>query len=287
VDHASPDTHLEDSFFKGGLSESVLTAQSEEAHDHEARVRSDRRQNAVYVGAAIAVAIALVGVVSSSSKTGHAPAAQAPASAAAPVQAERSALRGRAQPQAPAAQAAPVTSAVPVQAAAAPTTPLPAAPAPAAALPTAAAPAAALPAAVAPAAAPAPAGAIAALGGARPAPSPESQALRGTCEKALGGGKFKDVQTACSAAFDADHSAELASQVAQSALESGKKAEASAWAKKAIAANPDFADAYVFLGGAEQELGRKAEARAAYEKYLQLAPTGKFAEDIRAVVGTF
>ena len=64
----------------------------------------------------------------------------------------------------------------------------------------------------------------------------------------------------------------------------GKTAEASAWARKALTADPGFAEALVLLGGAEQELGRRAEARAAYLRYLELAPRGKHASDVQSLL---
>ena len=48
--------------------------------------------------------------------------------------------------------------------------------------------------------------------------------------------------------------------------------------------NADLADAYVYLGGAEQELGNTSEAQAAYKKYLELAPKGRHARELRAVL---
>lgn len=120
------------------------------------------------------------------------------------------------------------------------------------------------------------------------APSPSmavsAASLEASCNEAIGKGKFKPIIDACTAAFGANPSASLAVRVAQNALERGRKNEAVDWARRAIATDAGFADAYVFLGGAQQELGRRAEAKAAYEKYLELAPAGKYAGDLRALV---
>jgi predicted TPR repeat methyltransferase len=61
--------------------------------------------------------------------------------------------------------------------------------------------------------------------------------------------------------------------------------QALAWGKKAIAADANAADAYVFIGGAEQTAGHGKAAKEAYQHYLQLAPKGRYAADIRAIVG--
>jgi hypothetical protein len=58
------------------------------------------------------------------------------------------------------------------------------------------------------------------------------------------------------------------------------------WATKAIALDGNRADAYVFLGGAEQAFGRPAAAKAAYKRYLQLLPHGRYAGDLRAILGS-
>ena len=55
-------------------------------------------------------------------------------------------------------------------------------------------------------------------------------------------------------------------------------------ATEATNAAPNFADAYVIIGGVYQDKGKSAEARAAYEQYLALQPKGKHAADLRAIL---
>ena len=43
-------------------------------------------------------------------------------------------------------------------------------------------------------------------------------------------------------------------------------------------------DAYVIIGGVKQAGDDKAGAKAAYKKYLELAPNGQYAPDLRAIV---
>jgi Tfp pilus assembly protein PilF len=74
--------------------------------------------------------------------------------------------------------------------------------------------------------------------------------------------------------------------LAHAQLNRDKPNEALAAAEKAIALDPNQADAYVIVGGVEQDRGHAAAAKAAYQKYLQLAPRGRYAADLRAIVGT-
>ena len=106
------------------------------------------------------------------------------------------------------------------------------------------------------------------------------------CNGVLRGGRYRDIEAKCRLAFDVQPAAALAAEVAQAALEHGRNADAAAWARKAIGADPKLANAFVLLGGAEQQLGHTAEARAAYDRYLELAPNGEHAQDVRALLPT-
>jgi Flp pilus assembly protein TadD len=55
-------------------------------------------------------------------------------------------------------------------------------------------------------------------------------------------------------------------------------------AEAAIALDGTSAEAWLYVGAAQQELGRARDARAAYEKYLALAPKGGHAGEIRSVL---
>jgi len=74
--------------------------------------------------------------------------------------------------------------------------------------------------------------------------------------------------------------------LAHAQLNRAKPNEALASAQQAIALDPNQADAYVIIGGVEQDRGHTGAAKAAYAKYLQLAPKGRYAADLRAIVGT-
>jgi tetratricopeptide (TPR) repeat protein len=61
-----------------------------------------------------------------------------------------------------------------------------------------------------------------------------------------------------------------------------KKAE-DAWEyfDKAVKLAPAEADTYYYRGLTEMQLKKKPEARADFQKYLELAPTGDYAADVK------
>jgi tetratricopeptide (TPR) repeat protein len=72
-----------------------------------------------------------------------------------------------------------------------------------------------------------------------------------------------------------------------------KTAEANAQFAAATKAKPDYADAYYMLGltslqlfAMQQQEAKKAEAIAAFEKYLQLDPTGKYANEVKSTIAS-
>jgi tetratricopeptide (TPR) repeat protein len=107
------------------------------------------------------------------------------------------------------------------------------------------------------------------------------------CNKAFDQHRTKDVLSVCTQVFESTPtSAKVAVILAKTEFDRGRPRQALDWAKKAIAIDADHADAYVFLGGAEQAAGRSAAAKAAYKRYLQLAPQGRYALDLRAVLAS-
>ena len=100
-----------------------------------------------------------------------------------------------------------------------------------------------------------------------------------------GKGKAKAVAAACRPALDAEpNDVNLMGILARAEIDRGHLLEAKVLAKKMLAVDPRRFDAYVFLGTAEQEAGKTDEARAAYKKYLDLAPDGPFARELRAIL---
>jgi cytochrome c-type biogenesis protein CcmH/NrfG len=62
--------------------------------------------------------------------------------------------------------------------------------------------------------------------------------------------------------------------------------KALAAAQLAASANANNAEAYLVVGAVEQQKSHMSEARAAYERYLKLAPKGQFAGEIRSILAT-
>ncbi len=114
--------------------------------------------------------------------------------------------------------------------------------------------------------------------------APASSSRVAACTSVLRSRRIRDIEARCTAAFEAQPAAALAAEVAQAVLELGRNVEAAVWARRAIGVDPKHASAFVLLGGAEQQLGHAAEARAAYARYLELAPDGEHAQDIRALL---
>ena len=122
--------------------------------------------------------------------------------------------------------------------------------------------------------------------GAAPASAPESDA-RDRCKQSIREKRSKEILALCPAAFAEDTTdADTAVALAKVEFDRGRFAQAYAWSKKAIAVNPASADAYVFAGGAEQNKGHGKAAKEAYLHYLRLAPTGRYAAELRTIVNS-
>jgi Flp pilus assembly protein TadD len=67
-------------------------------------------------------------------------------------------------------------------------------------------------------------------------------------------------------------------------LSDGNSKEALAYLQEAVARDGDHSQAWLALGIAFQNLGRDAEARAPYEQFLRLRPSGNDANEVRAAL---
>ena len=129
-------------------------------------------------------------------------------------------------------------------------------------------------------------------------PSPETQAA---AENQLGqvlakSGDTKDAADAYDAAAKAqpDHAGMYLFNEAATLYNAGKTDEAAVAADKAIAADPNRADAYYIKGQAligkaavdpkTQKITAPPGCVEAYQKYLDLAPTGPRAEEVKAIL---
>lgn len=115
--------------------------------------------------------------------------------------------------------------------------------------------------------------------------APAENEARDRCRQAIRGRKAKEIVSLCSAAFEQDATdADAAVAVAKVEFDRGRFAQAYNWSKKAIAVNPSAAEAYVYAGGAEQNQGHGKAAKEAYLQYLRLAPSGRYAAELRTIV---
>jgi tetratricopeptide (TPR) repeat protein len=118
-------------------------------------------------------------------------------------------------------------------------------------------------------------------------PSPASDFSRQLtdCRSAFTHGRMRDALTDCAAAVATNpSSAEALTMLAHAELNRGRLSQANELATKAVAISPNLADAYVIIGGVHQDSGRNREAKAAYRRYLQLAPHGRYADELRSIV---
>ncbi len=105
------------------------------------------------------------------------------------------------------------------------------------------------------------------------------------CRNSYAQGRLGDAVEVCTRALqEKPDAADIAVVVARAEMDLGRTDEAMVWAHKAIAIDPGVADAYVVVGSGEQQAGRTQEAREAYQKYLDLAPNGRYAEELRTVM---
>ncbi len=109
--------------------------------------------------------------------------------------------------------------------------------------------------------------------------------LLAACRQAFTEKRAKDAEIACIAAKDANPDSPDACALLGHALFNRKKRrEALQWAERAVSLDPKHADAYVIIGGVKQAADDMPAAKAAYQKYLELAPNGQYAADLRAIV---
>jgi CheY-like chemotaxis protein len=113
----------------------------------------------------------------------------------------------------------------------------------------------------------------------------EAPALLVACRTSYQEARMKDAEAVCTAARDANPaSAEANGFLAHALLNRNRRRESLAAAERAIKLNPKWADAYVVIGGIHQDAGEMADARRAYQRYLELEPHGEFAGELRAIV---
>ncbi|HEY4395761.1 MAG TPA: DUF4388 domain-containing protein [Polyangia bacterium] len=99
--------------------------------------------------------------------------------------------------------------------------------------------------------------------------------------------RIRDAATTCAAAVAANpRSADALTMLAHVELNKGRLEHANELAQQSIALDPNQADAYVIIGGVHQDSGRNGQAKIAYRRYLELAPHGRYADELRSIVGS-
>ncbi len=103
------------------------------------------------------------------------------------------------------------------------------------------------------------------------------------CQAALTKRRTTAIERSCEHALEADPS--LATPIlawAMRELDRGNLPLAAAWARRVLDADDELADAYLIVGLAEQEARHVSTAKSAYRRYLELAPRGRYAHDVRS-----
>jgi CheY-like chemotaxis protein len=107
------------------------------------------------------------------------------------------------------------------------------------------------------------------------------------CRSAFTRSRWREAFTSCTAAVQANpRSPEALTMLAHTELNRGRLAQANDLATKAVALDPNLADAYVIIGGVHQDNGHTRDAKVAYRRYLQLAPQGRYADELRSILNS-
>jgi Tfp pilus assembly protein PilF len=102
------------------------------------------------------------------------------------------------------------------------------------------------------------------------------------CQQALLKGDAVAITQGCERALDVDTTLVLPILAwAMRELDRGNVKVAVTWARHLLRANDQLADAYLIVGVAEQAASHASAARTAYRRYLELAPKGRYARDVR------
>lgn len=129
--------------------------------------------------------------------------------------------------------------------------------------------------------------AVAAAAPTRPAPAVDFTRQLATCRSQFLRDRIREAATTCAAALEANPgSADALTMMAHVELNRGHLGRANDLAQKSIGIDPNQADAYVIIGGVHQDSGRNPQAKVAYRRYLQLAPHGRYADEVRSIVGS-
>jgi tetratricopeptide (TPR) repeat protein len=95
-----------------------------------------------------------------------------------------------------------------------------------------------------------------------------------------------DAETSCRAAtVAAPGDAQAHLYLAHALLNLSRPHDALIEAERVVQIDPKLADAYVVIGGIRQDRGDTKSSRQAFRRYLELAPDGQYARDLRKLLG--
>ena len=111
---------------------------------------------------------------------------------------------------------------------------------------------------------------------------PTYRSLYDDAKRALRHGENKQALALIERAIDVRETGQALTVKADALLHLGEKSRAMAAAETAVIVSPKYAPAWYFKGHIHQTLGQKEKARAAFEKFLELDPDGRKAEEVQA-----
>ena len=115
-----------------------------------------------------------------------------------------------------------------------------------------------------------------------PVPAQDNAALA-VCQDALAKKDTAAIVQGCDSALEIDTTLAIPILAwAKRELDRGNVKVAVAWAHRVLQADDHLADAYLIVGVAEQAASHASAAKTAYRRYLELAPKGRYARDVRS-----
>jgi CheY-like chemotaxis protein len=119
-----------------------------------------------------------------------------------------------------------------------------------------------------------------------PAGGPSAQELMAQARQARSAGRLDDALALIDRGLAQKRTGALLALKADVLLSQGKRDEALAAADEAVRVSAGNAEVWLTKGTVHRARGESAEARAALERYLQLAPQGRRADEVRKILET-
>ena len=111
----------------------------------------------------------------------------------------------------------------------------------------------------------------------------QGNAALAECQDALVKKDTAAITQSCDSALEIDATLAIPMLAwAKRELDRGNVKVAVTWARRLLKADDHLADAYLIVGVAEQAVSHGLAAKTAYRRYLELAPKGRYARDVRS-----